>query len=610
MVTSLHRVSHTTRVPGGGSCVGVVATVVVGIAGWVADLGAGAGVLGAVEAEWIMYQDPRLPAPAVEVQFPAGLTALWSQALESPERELRRRAAESIVRARALGMAGLDVTTPALLDALRTAEDERLVRLTAAQALAALDAQPAAPALCEKLDGQDLDLAEVVEPALARWKYAPMADVWRTRLNGAVGLHRLHVLAIRGLTALGDVASLPRLRELAVDHRTPMNVRWEAALALGLLQTEGLEETARTLSGDKSPSALNDRLVATAMLRSHRGESVQTLLAELAGDPTPVVRALALEHLYGIDPELILPLIDQTIACPDVNVRRWGAAALFARPSPQRVDLLAHMLNDADPPLRRSVCANLLAIARSEALQAPVVEAGRRELAADTWRGQEQAILLLVTLDDKTIADRLLGLLAAERIEVHTTAAWGLSRLAVPSTLPRILEVFTVETDRQLADERIAPGMHIQLSHLAQALGQMKYAPAEEQLRKYVPKDWRFAQETRAAAIWALGHLHAGTPDDDLANQLVARLNDVQGMMPELALVRRLAAVSLGRMHAQSSLEDLRRMATLEGSQSAVGIACAWAIHEITGEPMPSVRPLIQWESEWFLQPFKNPPAQ
>jgi hypothetical protein len=138
----------------------------------------------------------------------------------------------------------------------------------------------------------------------------------------------------------------------------------------------------------------------------------------------------------------------------------------------------------------------------------------------------------------------------------------------------------------------------------------MKYAPAEEQLRKYVPKDWRFAQETRAAAIWALGHLHAGTPDDDLANQLVARLNDVQGMMPELALVRRLAAVSLGRMHAQSSLEDLRRMATLEGSQSAVGIACAWAIHEITGEPMPSVPPLIQWESEWFLQPFKNPPAQ
>lgn len=589
-----------------------MAAVTAGLLAWVAGLTTGAGAAWAIDAEWVMYQDPRLPAPTVEVQFPPGLAELWSEALESPVREMRRRAAAAILRAQSLGMTGLEVTVPALAQLAESAGQDSVLRATAVRALVALDARQTIVALSESLDGRDLSLAEVLEPALADWKDASMADVWRARLQDTAGLHRLRVLAIRGLTALEDASVLPQLRELVLDHRTPMPIRWEAALALGRLQHEGLEDTAQSLSRDRSPAGLHDRLLATAMLGSHRSDSAQALLTELAVDPATVVRALALEYLYRITPDLILPLIDQTITSPDVKVRQWAAETLAARPTPERIHVLARLLDDVDPELRRAVCDKLLAIARQEsdeAFHSAVIDAAREQLAADSWRGQEQATLLLVTLDDKAAVDRLLELLDAERIEVHVTAAWGLSHLAVPSTCEQILKVYTDQTNRRLANEELRPGMFMQLSHLAQALGEMNYAPADEQLRKLVPKDFRFAQETRAASIWALGRLHAGVPDEGLAHQLVERLKDIYGMQPELPLVRRLSAVSLGRMRAESCLEDLRRMGAPHAIQSDVGMACAWAVHEITGDPIPPIPPLVQWEVDWFLQPLRTSSA-
>ena len=79
---------------------------------------------------------------------------------------------------------------------------------------------------------------------------------------------------------------------------------------------------------------------------------------------------------------------------------------------------------------------------------------GRQILATDGWCGQEQAILLLVTLDDKTIVDRLLTLLAATRPEMHATAAWGLCQLQVPATTDAILDVYT-KTKREFSEEAI-----------------------------------------------------------------------------------------------------------------------------------------------------------
>ena len=570
----------------------------------------------AVEPEWIMYHDPQLPKPAFETGFPPGLLALWLQALERPERDLKRRAAEAIVRAQQEGLTGLDAAIEPLMRELQRPEQERLVRLAVVQALVALDARQAAPLLCAALDEGDLDLAELVEPALGRWQHAAMRDVWRARVARDVTLHRMHVLAIRGLAALGDTAALPRLLALAEDRHTPTGVRLEAAAALGKLQQSGLEEPARVLSQDQSPEALVRRLIAARMLAGHRSPDAVARLTELAADPQPSVQAVALEALYHQDPQLVMPLIDQTVKSPDVNVRRWGAATLIAQPSSETIARLAPLLDDLDPALRIHVCDSLVQLAQDAALHDAVITQGRALLDAEGWRAQEQAILLLVTLDDKSIVDRLLVLLDAERAEVMTTAAWGLCRLEVPATAARICEVFQTKTERCLAGGKQRNGTYTQLSHLAQALGRLRHAPADPVLRKYIPKQSVLHTNTRAASIWALGHLHAETSDSELAQKLLERVldDDFETSMlrkepPEDTEVRRMAAVALGRMRATETVDGLRTAVLRNGIQSPTGYAAAWAIHAITGEEIPTVRPIENWIDGWFLTPLKEPPA-
>ena len=82
----------------------------------------------------------------------------------------------------------------------------------------------------------------------------------------------------------------------------------------------------------------------------------------------------------------------------------------------------------------------------------------------------------------------------------------------------------------------------------------MKYAPAEPLLVQYVPKKLYFGLYSRSAAIWSLGHLHEGMPDESLAKQFLERATDDE-MPPEFVpAVRAMAAVSIGRMKALSQV--------------------------------------------------------
>jgi HEAT repeat protein len=557
----------------------------------------------AAEIDWIMYLDPALPRPAISVRFSEGLVPLWIQALERPERDLRRRAAATIVRAKERGVSGLEATVEPLMRILREPDQDRVIQLTIVQALVALDARQAAPLLSEMLTDQDLDMAELIEPALARWTHAPMRDIWLRRLSGDVTLARMHILAIRGLVTLGESQALPRLLELAQGRRIPGNVRVAAAEALGKMQSSGLEKPAEDLLHDKSAAAIVDRLVAAKMLESHRGPAAESLLAALATDPQPAVQAVALGHLYRIDPRLITPLLDQIINSPDTNVRRWAADALIAQPSPEHVARLAPMLDDTDPDLRRHICDALIGLAKDASLHEAVIAQGRQVLAAEGWRGQEQAILLLVMLDDKAIVDRLLVLLDAERAEVLTTAAWGLSRLQVAATAAPMCAVFEKKTDLWAQGKVQPDGTYLQLCHLAQALGRLRHRAADPTLRKYIPKSSPYHPHTRAAAVWTLGCLFAGEPDDELAKQLLDRAMDDSMQIPEDLDVRRMAAVSLGRMKATQTLDSLRDLRKKKDLQTALGYAAAWAIREMTGEEIPAVPPYDMWDESWFLTP-------
>ena len=124
--------------------------------------------------------------------------------------------------------------------------------------------------LRERLRPNDREMAELVEPALARWGQAAMRDVWLQRLQSDGASRRMHVLAIRGLASLRETTALPRLLELARDSNEPADVRVGAAWALGQLQ-----ESRGPGSGDEvvtrpDATGLASRLVAAHMLDRHR----------------------------------------------------------------------------------------------------------------------------------------------------------------------------------------------------------------------------------------------------------------------------------------------------------------------------------------------------
>jgi hypothetical protein len=108
--------------------------------------------------------------------------------------------------------------------------------------------------------------------------------------------------------------------------------------------------------------------------------------------------------------------------------------------------------------------------------------------------------------------------------------------------------------------------------------------------------------ETRAAAIWALGHLHAGDPAD-LAGPIEERLTGDPGMGRDDERVRRMAAVALARLKANDSLPALRTEAGDGPTLDMVAHTCRWAVAQLTGEPLaaPAVYELLQ--RDWFLVP-------
>src|SRR5208283_2282411 len=99
-----------------------------------------------------------------------------------------------------------------------------------------------------------------------------------------------------------------------------------------------------------------------------------------------------------------------------------------------------------------------------------------------------------------------------------------------------------------------------QVSQLNQLLGQQKYEPAVPLLRHFIArKEFPMAYESRAAGIWALGKILQGKKVPDLSPPLEQRLNDLNSIPPEDFRVRRMSAITLGRIQAKEAMGTLQK---------------------------------------------------
>ena len=563
----------------------------------------GATARAADELDSVMYRSPELPLARVVKTFPDGLVKLWLDALARPEVDYKCNAALAIATAHERGMSRLDATVAPLIRELDRADQHPTVRVAVARALVALDARAAAASFFRLMSEDDAALRELIDPALARWDHAPARALWLARLDQPPH-RRATALAIQALAAVREEKAIPRLRDLVSSRDESPAVRLEAARALAVLHPAGSEEDATRLAADRSPRGMTDRLAAAILLRQHKSDAAVRLLQSLSADTEPAVASIALARLVEIDAKHLGPRMDQVLASPDAKVRGFGVEALVRYPGAANIRLLGDRLADPHPAVRSQARRSLRELALRFQWREAVVREGTRVLAADDWRGREQAAILLAQMEHKPSAARLVELLTTDRTEVLVAAAWGLRKLAVAETLPAVLEYLrqTVAAGRR---GRSAEAVDLQLSHLAQFLGMSKYRPADATLRELVPPQQRAGAETRAAAVWALGLLHEAKPDPRLVGALAGRIAAVMPGDLEDNRVRRMSAVTLGRLKAADGLPTLRQFyRNKQQSLDVVNNGCGWAIEQITGEKVPDGTAEVP-QRDWFLLPIK-----
>jgi HEAT repeat protein len=570
-----------------------------------------------------MYHNPELPQAKVAYVFPEHILDSWLMVLGRPEADYEYRAALTIALAHKDGLKGIEAAIDPLVQVLTAPEKKAIVRLAAAQALIELDARQTAVQLLEQAQAGNQDLRDLIEPALARWGYEPAAKIWLERLGRSDSPRGDLILAMRGLGALKNKEAAPLLGEWVHSSQAPWSIRLEAARSLGTIKISGLEEDVRRLTAQTGPAEISARLARAWLLRHHQGMQAVQLLQNLGQDSEPAVASVALERLLEIDPKLLLPGIKEVLASSDAHVRSLGIEAIFREATLDRLRLLTDRLDDPHPDIRNKARRALHDLAAKPSFREAVIEQGVHALAGQDWRGIEQAIFLLGQLKHKPAAERMVVLLNFERPEVLIAAAWGLRQLAVPETLPKALNHFVSLVRLSAANQKSrhpqvlpTPVWDQQLCQLALFMGQSLYRPAEQTFREQVPRrrgpadgEPLIGQETRAASIWALGKLHEGKVDLQLARQLEERVKDIPKRMDpgEHPHVRWMSAITIGRMKSKDSLNTLERFQLKFPTLDPVSHACGWSIQQITGRA-PSPPGTVEFPAGTFKNWLRSVP--
>ncbi|MDB5341596.1 MAG: hypothetical protein JWN70_7215, partial [Planctomycetaceae bacterium] len=560
--------------------------------------------LDAIEADTVYPTDPAFATSPTVPGFPPRLKTLWLEALARPEIDLKRKAADTIAVAKQSGMANLEDTAPRLVAELEAPKANPIVKLAAARALIALDARQTADVLMKHALADSWDVAQLIEPALARWKHGPMNAVWLKRLDDPATRSRPLLLTIQCLGTAEFKTAVPRLRELALNKQLGPDVRLSAARILGQLKAEKSEEDARQLAAGDPVANRVDHLVAATLLIRHQGAAAEQLLLQLAVDPEPAVDAIALRRLLELNPLLVEPINGQILINADGNVRILAAEIFQGQKTVAAIGHLGVLLDDVHPQVRTTAQVALIELAKIDTLNAAVRETAMKVLASDAPRGLEQAALVLGGIDHKPAADRLLQLLHHADADVSITAAWALRRLLVPATAQPIFEKVKADTEKSMIplplnatyDMDAIAAMYRQQEHLLEALGLMRHRAAESLLIMYLPTpplricppdirlDTLWIHALRIRAIWALGKIYENDPQQNVVASLSEKLD-----APDTDEVGASCAISLGRMQAKSVLPQLRKQFEPGSEYTMLKFGCAWGVAKLTGEPIANL---------------------
>ncbi|MFA9479440.1 HEAT repeat domain-containing protein [Phycisphaerales bacterium AB-hyl4] len=549
-----------------------------------------------------MYRDPAIETPEHPRTFHPRLQSLWLAALEREESSTRLEAARAFYEAAGRGMENLNDAAARLIEVVRDDDDRHVVH-AAVEALRAMGHAEAAEVVLERAQAsRHEDLLMLADRALAEWDHEAARSWWLSRLDDGDASRRLRVSAVRSLGQVGASDAAAALRELALDASTPMEVRLTAGEALGRIAGDGLVDDAEALAAADNASVI-DRLVAVRMLAGHGEDAALALAEQWTADEDATVARRAMANLNAHDLDRAAALAVTLLSHADANVRLEALQAVASQQSAEAVQIMAEQLDDVAPAARTFARRTLEGYDEDASLSPVVREQLERVLnSGASWRALEQAGVLATLLDHKPTAERLAELLTHDRAEVRRAAANAMRVLSVEATLPAIAARAEALTDIDTASD-LGPSASEEVTQLFHAIGQLRYEPADETLRRYIPKNSDYSSVSRSAAIWALGRIHEGESRPELARALVGRVTDQSMMDPESEDVQRFSAIALGRMDAADHVDDLRRMYRLEEMSEAFREACRWAVRELTGEELDPLPKRPSYIGGWFIEP-------
>lgn len=552
---------------------------------------------------WRQFEDPNVIEHYSERAWPAEMQLPWVQALEIEESDLRRETADTITFAVRLGMVPLPEFKARLLTVVQDKDELAATRLSATSALLACDFQDVAEELHKVMLDAPFTMRIMIEKGLAEWKYEPVADLWLRRLSDGESDPQLFRAACYGVGRLGETEAIDSLAKLVDSRALPITKRLQAAEALAeiVVSTGTGFETLKGTSEQLLQSAKHDRdanlLVGIKLLVGQTNRDSVAILEKYADQSWGVVRATALNELLRLEPSAVVSRAERDLENSDANVRRAIVDGLLTDKSARSVALLGRALNDMVPEVRRAAREHLLAFAEDSSWKDAVIDEANGAIQSELWRSIEQAAIILTRLEHRKVRQRLVELLEHARPEVYITAAWGLKHLAEPDWAPQLFRGL----QNYLA--RLEAASEIQVcyaaTHLVEAMGMLGYRESLPTLSKMVPKGSPYYLQMRCGAIWSIGKLCDPETDVELWKAVEQRFLDYTSLPPEEPQVRAMAAVALGSMKAIGSLEVLQDRAKAEGRETMVGSRAAWAVSQITGEPMPGIPTIVRTMGGW-----------
>ena len=567
------------------------------------------------QVELLTVTDPDLELKGIKLGWAGDIRQVWAAALRHTESDLRRELADSIVQANRAGMPGLEDLSDELLGVLQTIDERIDTRTAAAAALIDLDRSDLAEDLAAAAADGSLSLQRVIEPALARWDYAPAREIWLERLAEPSHPELLR-LAVEGLGEVHDARAIGPLSEILHSPHQDAASRLTAARALARLNPpDTLRWAGRWLdqgdvAGDSGMAAkrfatrLKRQLAVELLVQQSSPEALRLL--EIAADSEfPTVAGVALRRLLELDRDSVVGRAERMIGDRDANIRQVILLALADEPTPAAIGWLIRALDDSVPDLRQQARRSLLKHAADDRLREVVVDQAAVTLDGESWRSLEQAMIVLTELRHRAIKRRLVELIDHRRDEVQVTAGWAIKHLFEPDDAAEVLELARRVT-AEIDSGSVASIRSDVQAHLFEALGKLNHRPAVEDLKGLIRKDSPYAVESRAAAIWALGFLLQAPADATLIRSLEARLADVESVPPEYDEVRAAAAIALGRIADPDSLPELRAWYRSDGPNRLVGRSSGWSVMRLTGEQLPPAEPLLGTVSNWVIDPLDS----